>query len=124
MALNTRTDTVAPAGEEPASESSRAARGDVKVAVFNATTVNGLADRVADKVESSGWVRDAVSNAPPPEKSATIVYYAEGQRAQAREVAKVIEVGADAVQQMDQNVRALDDDARVIVIVGADQQQG
>jgi hypothetical protein len=107
----------APAAEE-------AARGDVQVAVFNGTTVNGLARRVAEKVEGGGWKLGTVDNAPPPEKSATIVWYAEGQRAQARDVARVIDVGNDAVQQMDQNVRLLDDDARVIVIVGADQQQG
>jgi hypothetical protein len=118
---NTVTDTQpAPdeAGEEPT-----AARKDVKVAVFNATTVNGLARRVADDIEAGGFTRDQVSNAPPPERSATIVFYAEGARAQARDVAEVIEVGGDAVQPMDQSTRVLDDDARVIVIVGADQQQ-
>lgn len=110
--------------DQPAADSEpQVARKDVRVAVFNATTVDGLARRVADDIEAGGFARDRVSNAPPPERASSIVYYAEGARAQARDVAEVIKLPSDAVQPMDQSARVLDDDARVIVIVGADQQQ-
>lgn len=111
-------DDGAPDETEP-----KVARKDVRVAVFNGTTVSGLADRVADDIEEGGFVRDQVANATTQDRSATIVYYAEGARAQGREVAQVIKLGSDAIQPMDSNTRLLDDDAQVIVVVGSDQQQ-
>jgi hypothetical protein len=101
----------------------RVARKDVRVAVFNGTTVSGLADRVADDIEAGGFARDQVANASTQDRSATIVFYAEGARAQGRDVAEVIKLGTDAIQPMDSSTRTLDDDADVIVIVGSDQQQ-
>ncbi|MEA2248742.1 MAG: hypothetical protein QOH46_3271, partial [Solirubrobacteraceae bacterium] len=52
----------------------------------------------------------------------TAIFYAEGQRRAALEVARIIKIGQDAVQPMDQGTRLLaGEDADVVVSVGADQ---
>ncbi|MDQ3741008.1 MAG: LytR C-terminal domain-containing protein, partial [Actinomycetota bacterium] len=101
-------------------------RGDVTVAVLNGTSVTGLAKRVASRIEGSGFdvPDDLVTNAVEQNRSATVVMYVEGARDEAREVAKVIDVGSDAVTQIDESTRVITQGrARVVVTVGADQGQ-
>jgi hypothetical protein len=92
--------------------------------VLNGTTTTGLAARVADEVEEAGFDRGTVADATEQNRSATMVQYVEGAREQARDVAEVIGVGADAISQLDQGTRLLaGEGARVVVTVGADQNQ-
>ncbi|HEV2815338.1 MAG TPA: LytR C-terminal domain-containing protein, partial [Solirubrobacteraceae bacterium] len=100
--------------------------GDTTVAVLNGTSVPGLAKRVATRIEESGFEvpEDLVTNAVEQNRSATVVMFVEGARDEARAVAKVIDVGSDALDVLDQNTRTLTQSrARVVVIVGADQSQ-
>ncbi|HEV2062248.1 MAG TPA: LytR C-terminal domain-containing protein, partial [Solirubrobacteraceae bacterium] len=101
-------------------------RGDVTVGVLNGTSVPGLAKRVAEQIAGSGYdvPDDLVANAVEQNRSATVVMYAEGAREEAEDVAKVIDVGSDALDVMDDSTRTLTQGrARVVVTVGADQSQ-
>lgn len=105
-------------GEAPAS------RAETTVAVLNGTTISGLARRTAERLESSGYTLGTVDDAPEQNRSATVVQYADGARDEARSVAEVIGVGRDAVSQLDVNTRTVaGENARVVVTVGADQNQ-
>ncbi len=101
----------------------RQSRANTNVAVLNGTTVNGLARRVADRIESAGFTRGVVTNASDRNRSATIIAYVPAARREALEVARVIRVGSDAVAPLDRNTQLLAPDARVVVTVGADQNQ-
>jgi hypothetical protein len=120
--------TVAPApgAGEPASTSatSPSARGDVTVAVLNGTTTPGLARRVADDVKGGGYKLGTVANATEQNRSATTIQYVDGARDDARTVASLIGIGGDAISQLDQSTLLVAGEAaRVVVTVGADQNQ-
>jgi len=121
------TQTVAPSpnAQQPARTTpSTADRGETTVAVLNGTTTPNLAGRVADEIEEAGFTRGTTANASEQNRSATMIQYAEGARQQAREVARVIGIGEDAISPLDQGTRLLAGDAaRVVVTVGADQNQ-
>ena len=123
-AAQTEPEVLPPAQTEPAED--RTPRGEVTVAVLNGTSVPGLARRVAEKIEGAGFdvPDDLVTNAVEQNRSATVVMYAEGARDEAREVARVIDVGTDALDVMDESARTVTQDrAMVVVTVGADQSQ-
>jgi hypothetical protein len=106
------------------SATSPGARGDITVAVLNGTTTPGLARRVAEDVEGGGYRLGTVDNATEQNRSATMVQYVEGAREEARTVAGLIGIGADAISQIDQSTRLVaGESARVVVTVGADQNQ-
>ena len=113
-----------PSQTEPAED--KTPRGEVTVAVLNGTSVPGLAKRVATKIEGAGFdvPDDLVTNAVEQNRSATVVMYAEGARDEARDVAKEIDVGTDALDVLDESARTVTQDrAMVVVTVGADQSQ-
>ncbi len=59
-----------------------------------------------------------------PARSATLVQYVSDARCEAQAVARLIGVGSDAVSPLDVNTRTVaGEDARVVVTVGADQNQ-
>jgi hypothetical protein len=90
--------------------------------VLNGTTIPGLARSVADRVDSGGYRIGAVTNAPDQQRAATQVAYQSGQERAARQVAQLIDVGADAVVPIDEVTSATaGDEAVVVVTVGADQ---
>jgi hypothetical protein len=98
--------------------------GDTTVAVLNGTTVSGLAARTAEDLKGQGYDLGTVADAQDQNRSATLVQYAEGARDEALAVAREIGVGRDAVSTLDVNTRTVaGDDARVVVTVGADQNQ-
>ncbi|MBI5106431.1 MAG: LytR C-terminal domain-containing protein, partial [Solirubrobacterales bacterium] len=100
-------------------------RGDVTVSVLNGTTTPGLARGVSNKLQSAGFKIGTVTNALDQSRSATIVEYAEGRRAEAREVARLIEVSSDAIEPLDEGTRVLaGPGAMVVVTVGGDQNTG
>jgi hypothetical protein len=113
-------DTTAPPASEPVD------RGAVTVSVLNGTTVPGLARAVADKLVASKFTElGTVTNAADQTRSATIIEFVSGARDEALEVARVVKVGADAVQPMTEATRVIaGQGADVVVTVGADQNPG
>jgi hypothetical protein len=125
---SSRPNTVAapPSAAAPASGSNTpaVARGSVKVAVLNGTTVPGLAAQVADQLQSGGFARGQVTNAADQQRSETTVQYAPNQRAAAEEVATILKIAKSKVKPLDANTQAIaGPDAGVVVIVGADRTQ-
>jgi hypothetical protein len=117
--------TPAPSQQTPAaSGETTVSPADTTVAVLNGTTISGLARGVADDLRDGGFKvpDDLVSNAVEQNRSATVVNYAEGAREEARAVAEQIDVGSDAIAPVDRNTQTLGGRAKVVVIVGADQQ--
>jgi hypothetical protein len=100
-------------------------RAQVTVAVLNGTTFTGLARSASDKITQAGFKPGVVTNDTTNQaRSATAIFYADGQRSAALEVARIIKIGRDAVQPIDQGTRLLaGEDADVVVSVGADQSR-
>ncbi|HEX2104909.1 MAG TPA: LytR C-terminal domain-containing protein, partial [Solirubrobacteraceae bacterium] len=126
-----RPNTVAPppAASTPAggngggsAGSARVDRGQVTVAVLNGTTFTGLARSASDKLTRAGFRPGVVTNDTTNQaRSATAIFYSEGQRRAALDVARLIGIGRDAVQPLDRNTSTIAGDADVVVSVGADQ---
>ena len=92
--------------------------GDVKVAVFNGTSINGLAGLVADDVQAGGFKVIAVTNTEPGFNK-TEVQYADGQKRAAQKVA-----GELGVKEVSPLAKSLGDEAGgadVVVIAGEDR---
>jgi hypothetical protein len=96
--------------------------GTYVVAVLNGTAVPGLARGVATRLQNTKYKIGNVTNASDQTHSATLVQYAPGHLAEAQSVAKAIDVGRDAIQQVDSANRTIaGSQASVVVVVGADQ---
>jgi len=97
-------------------------RGEVNVAVLNGTTVNGLAETIADELEESGFQRgETATNTADQTLSATTVQFAQGSRESALEVAEVLGVGEEGVERLERNTRVTaGEEAAVVVLVGND----
>src|SRR5215211_693893 len=120
----TTTDDSSNTGTSNGSKTEPVSRGDVRVAVLNGTTVPGLARGAATKLQTAGFQIGTVTNAPDQARSATVVAYQPGHQNEARVVARLIDVGADAVKPIDQSTAVVaGQDAFVVVTVGADQSQ-
>jgi hypothetical protein len=103
------------------------AHNRVTVAVLNGTTTAGLASTVASDLTADGFVQGPVTNASDQARSVTVVSYFGGHEAEAQEVAKTLNVPADAVQPIDADTEAACAQgatcaATVVVTVGADRQ--
>jgi hypothetical protein len=100
-------------------------RDTTQVAVFNGTTVTGLARAAADKLTAAGYknVSPVTTDTTNQARATTVVYWQSGSRREGVDVARLIGVGRGALQPMDQNARVLGGGAPVVVIVGADQAQ-
>ena len=92
--------------------------GGIEVAVLNTTTANGIAGRVADDVESAGFIRGQVGNVER-ETDQTIVMYAPDQKRSGKRVAR--EIGDVAVQPIDREIQAAAEGADVVIILGQDR---
>jgi hypothetical protein len=98
------------------------APGSYKVAVLNGTTVPGLARGVANRLQNTKFAIGNVTNAATQDRSATLVEFAPGHRAEADAVAKAIDVGRDAIQTLSPGSKTIaGDQATVVVTVGSDQ---
>jgi LytR cell envelope-related transcriptional attenuator len=119
------TSTSSKSGAKPnANKTAPVARGDVTVAVLNGTTIPGLARSAGNRLQTAGFKLGTVTNAPDQARSATLVSYQPGHLAEARVVARLIHVGADAVKPIDQSTAVVaGQEAFVVVTVGADQSQ-
>ncbi|HWH12021.1 MAG TPA: LytR C-terminal domain-containing protein [Solirubrobacteraceae bacterium] len=101
----------------------------VTVAVLNASSVSGLAARVGTRLQSAGYVKGYVGNAPPATGSSatsTVEYATTGDKPAAKAVAKALGLSSSAVGPLDAATAAVNSavsNARVVVSVGSDLQQ-
>jgi hypothetical protein len=104
----------AAAGGTPAS------RGDTTVAVFNGTTINGLAANTADKLASSGYKRGSTGDFTDQQRSSSTIFYRRQARKQARDISRELHI--TDLRPMDAETQALAGDrADVAVVVGSDK---
>jgi LytR cell envelope-related transcriptional attenuator len=124
-AAATGTTTAAPATTSTASATTSAttpaappARDEIKLAVLNATDVQGAAGRAADEAKSLGYVGVSAGNAPTTTDPDT-VYYRDGQEASAKRVASDLEVDAvEALPASGSLAAAAPAGAQVILVIG------
>jgi LytR cell envelope-related transcriptional attenuator len=96
--------------------------GSYTVAVLNGTTVPGLARGVANRLQNAKHKIGNVTNAATQDRSATLVEFARGHRAEADQVAKAIDVSGDSIQPLSSGSKTIaGDSATVVVTVGSDQ---
>jgi hypothetical protein len=97
-------------------------RADTTVAVFNGTTVNGLASSTADKLAGSGYKRGSTGDYTDQQRAASIVFYRRNARTQARSIGR--ELNISDLRPMDAETQALaGQGADVAVVVGSDKTQ-
>ena len=101
-------------------------RGGVTITVLNGTPVAGLAKRVGAQLVAQGFKQGQVTNASDQARSATIVSYLPGHRADATAVSKALK-GAD-VEPIDPTTKAIACPgttcaSTVVVTVGSDRAQ-
>lgn len=97
---------------------SRRRRGRTPVAVLNASSIGGLAERTATRLRSLGFAKDVVTNASGPPITVAVVAYVDADGSgPARAIARLLRVGrpvrADATQ------RRIAQHAEVIVTIGS-----
>jgi aromatic ring hydroxylase len=103
-------------------------RATTTVAVLNGTQTPGLASRISDELRGEGFQRGPVENASSQDRSVTVVSYRQGAERQAHDVARALNLPADAVMQIDAEtesaacVNTTPCTATVVVTVGADKQ--
>jgi hypothetical protein len=115
-------DTKTTTGSKSAPPAAAPAPGTYVVAVLNGTTVPNLARGVAIRLQNTKFKIGNVTNAATQDRSATLVEFAPGHRAEADAVAKAIEVGKDSIQQLSPGSKTIaGDQATVVVTVGSDQ---
>lgn len=105
---------------EPTVEEAGVVKADVDVAVLNGTAVPGLAAKVGDDVDTSGYALGVVTNSDIPADE-SMVLYERGHEEEARAVAR--DLGIDAVDLIDSGSSALAEGADVVVIAGEDRAQ-
>jgi hypothetical protein len=92
-------------------------RGATTVSVLNGTGSNGLAAKVQQQLVGAGYkegIRDNAQGGPT-----TVVYFQEGSRAAARDVARRLRT--TDVRPIDPQTLAAGGTAKVVVILGQDQ---
>jgi hypothetical protein len=96
---------------------------NVKVAVLNGTTVDGLAGQISDRVESHGFQVGTVANTADQEqqRAESVVLFTPGHQREAQAVNK--RLGISQREPIDAASRELAGDATVVVIAGADLAQ-
>jgi hypothetical protein len=104
-------------GEESSGPTSRA---DTTVAVFNGTTIAGLAASTADKLQSSGYERGTTGDYTDQQRATSTVFFRREARRQAREVGRELEISE--LRAMDAETQALaGENADIAVVVGSDK---
>lgn len=97
-------------------------RPAVGISVLNGTQTAGLAKIVSDQLNSAGFTDTTFGNRNDGVNHATsTVFYAEGSKLEAREVAK--ELTIDTVKPMSDEIRAIAGGTPVVVELGADIEQ-
>ena len=107
-------------GNSGGGSSSSTSRGDTTVAVFNGTTVNGLAASTADKLQSSGYKRGTTGDYTDQARAASTIFYAKDARRQARDIGR--ELNISELRAMDAETQALaGENADIAIVVGSDK---
>jgi len=102
------------------SSSAPTSRADTTVAVFNGTTISGLAASTADKLRSSGYKRGTTGDYTDQQRASSTVFYTKAARRQAREIGR--ELNISELRVMDAETQALaGQNADVAVVVGSDK---
>jgi LytR cell envelope-related transcriptional attenuator len=110
--------TTAPATTAQGQPEAPPARDQVRLAVLNATDIQGAAGRAADEAESLGYTGVTAGNAPTSSDPDT-VYYRQGQEAAAQRVAADLQV--DEVAPLPASgglAAAVPADAQVVLVIG------
>jgi hypothetical protein len=92
-------------------------RAATTVSVLNGTGSNGLAAKVQGQLVGGGYQKGITQNAQGG--PTTIVYYQEGSRAAARDIARRLH--ASEVRPVDPQTLAAGGAAKIVVILGQDQ---
>jgi LytR cell envelope-related transcriptional attenuator len=93
---------------------------ETNVAVLNGTTFTGLAGQLADEVAADGYQRGITeTNTRDQTIQESVVYYADGFRASARAVGKLLSI--EQFEPLDSETASLAPGADVVVLAGADQ---
>ncbi|MBA3437703.1 MAG: LytR C-terminal domain-containing protein, partial [Thermoleophilaceae bacterium] len=72
-----------------------------------------------DMVESGGYQLGNVTNSLDQERAESVVFYAPGAEAEAKDVSR--ELNITQREEIDPDIQALAGDASVVVVVGADR---
>ena len=95
-------------------------RADTTVAVFNGTTINGLAASTADKIESSGYKRGSTGDFTDQQRPTSTIFYRRDSRRQARELGRELHISE--LKVMDAETQALAGaGAEIAVVIGSDK---
>jgi len=93
---------------------------ETAVVVLNGTGTSDLAHHLAGDLQQSGYTLAAASaGVPPGTHATTVVEYTPGHRADAKAVAKALNVSQ--VQAIESTISSLAGQATVVVLAGADQ---
>jgi hypothetical protein len=112
------------AGNSSSSSSSSGAikRGDVTVAVLNGTITTGLAADTSDRIVAAGFGKGAIDTNLDQTLTKTTVYYADGFKKAAEQVAGILEV--KQVEPLPAQTAAIVNGQKdVVVVVGGDRTQ-
>ena len=119
------TSSTGPVSSTPGatgSSTSTANPGGVKVLVLNASGVNGAAGRLRDTLKGLGYTASAATAAK--QAATTVVYYVDGFKADATNVAAALTLGADSVLLMPNpppaDAKVLGENT-VVVLLGRDK---
>ena len=114
------TDEGEAGGSSGGGSSSSTNRADTTVAVFNGTTINGLAASTADKLLSSGYKRGTTGDFTDQARATSTIFYARDARRQAREIGRELRISE--LRAMDAETQALaGESADIAVVVGSDK---
>ncbi len=130
----TKPNVVVPAGSDEQSSGGSASgtkpkastppRADTTVAVLNGTPSAGLAADTKDRLIDAGYTRANVGadNDPNGKGVATsVVYYKPGAAAQAKDVARVLDIARSQVKPVGAETPTVSSNPSVIVEIGADK---
>jgi hypothetical protein len=93
---------------------------ETSVVVLNGTGTPNLAHHLASDLQQGGYTLAAASaGVPPGTHATTVVQYTHGHRADAKAVAKALNV--TQVQPIESTIASLAGSASVVVLAGADQ---
>ena len=96
------------------------AAAELQVAVLNATGTAGLAHRLAESLQQSGYSQAAaLDGVPPGTRRVTVVQYSSGHRGEAESVAHSLSV--TQVEPMEASVSPLAGGSPVVVVAGLDK---
>jgi LytR cell envelope-related transcriptional attenuator len=117
-----------PTSDAGAGERAAAARPEKVIVVLNGTAIDGLASGQRDKLIPAGYADGMIriANSDDQSRQDSIVLYAEDERRQARDVARLLDISR--IEAIDDETQALADStdesgtlpADVVVVVGSD----